>query len=234
MVGRLVEEEHVRFGQQQLPELDPHQPAAAERVERPTARVRVEAEALEHAFDPGLAGESRPRGGSGRGAGRSARRHSPRPRLVRSSAPRARATPPPPRPGGPTPSAPLPRRCGSGGGRSPGGACRHGRPWASGGCPRPAGRRRRRCAGAWSCRRRWGPTRPTRSPAETRRSTPWNRTRSPKFRATFVSSSHMGPDLNERERLRERRQGCRARLRSPRPRCADHSISAPDRPIRSP
>ena len=51
VVGRLVEQQHVGPREQQLRQLDAHQPAAAEARERPGRAFVVEAEPREHARD---------------------------------------------------------------------------------------------------------------------------------------------------------------------------------------
>ena len=58
MVRRLVEEQHVRLREQELGELDTHEPAATERPERPLAVRGIEAEPGEDAFDARFALEA--------------------------------------------------------------------------------------------------------------------------------------------------------------------------------
>ena len=57
VIGGLVEQQHLRILEQQLRQLDAHQPAAREARERARARGGVEAEPLEHALDSRLARE---------------------------------------------------------------------------------------------------------------------------------------------------------------------------------
>ena len=58
MVGGLVEQQHVGRGEQELRELDAHQPAAAEARQGPGAGGLGEAQAVEHALDPRRAREA--------------------------------------------------------------------------------------------------------------------------------------------------------------------------------
>ena len=58
MVGRLVEQQDVGTRQQEFGEFHPHEPTAAEGIERPLDPLAVETEAPEHALDPRLALEA--------------------------------------------------------------------------------------------------------------------------------------------------------------------------------
>ena len=81
MVGRLVEQQHVGLGEQQLRQLDAHAPAAREARERPLAALGVEAEALRARARRARRARSRRAARSARAARRSARRARRAPRL---------------------------------------------------------------------------------------------------------------------------------------------------------